>query len=205
LDYKKIFLCFNPIKNKEMFLLEPQNGTTAKRASPNLIIILVAIIAVAASIGAALYIVSKNKGSGEEEPSNRIGYATEAKVMLDENSLQAAMDEALKNSNGNVALDYKNNAFSGNGKDFECYIRNSENNKYDMFIAIYSDAELTDQLFLSKLVPPGSGFENITLDHPLETGDHRVYVVITQVDDDEEGNQVIRNQVSHTMDFHVTD
>jgi len=188
-----------------MFLLEPQNRTTAKRASPNLIIILVAIIAVAASIGAALYIVSKNKGHSEEESSNRIGYATEAKVMLDEDSLQAAMDEALKNDDGGVALDYKNSAFSDNGTDFQCYIRNSEYNAYDMFIAIYSDAELTDQLFLSELIPPGSGFESIKLDHPLKTGTHRVYVVVTQVKDDEEGNQVICNQISHTMDFSVTD
>jgi len=190
-----------------MFLLEPQNRTTAKRTSPNLIIILIAIIAVAISIGAALYIVNKNNNdsNSEDDSSNRIGYATEAKVMLDEDSLQAAMDEALKNADGGIALDYKNSAFSENGTDFQCYIRNSESNLYDMFIAIYADAQLTDQLFLSELVPPGSGFENITLDHSLKKGDHRVYVVVTQVDDDEEGNQVIKNQVSHTMDFYVTD
>jgi hypothetical protein len=65
---------------------------------------------------------------------------------------------------------------------------------------------MTDELFLSKLVPPGSGFETITLEHPLETGDHVVYVVITQIDTDEEtGAQTVKNQVVHTMDFHVQD
>lgn len=72
-----------------------------------------------------------------------------------------------------------------------------------MFLTIYADAELTDQIFLSGLVPVGSGFEQITLDRALEPGDHSVNVVVTQVDTDEDGVQVIKNQVAHTMDFHV--
>jgi hypothetical protein len=64
---------------------------------------------------------------------------------------------------------------------------------------------MTDQLYLSKLVPPGSGFEEIELEHPLDQGDHTVYVALTQVETDEEtGAQTIRNQVIHTIDFHVT-
>ncbi len=134
-----------------------------------------------------------------------IGYATEAKVMLDQDSLQAAMDEAMKNAkDGNIALLYKDNAYSTNGVDFDCYIVNSASNKYDMFLTIYADDALTDQIFLSGLVPPGSGFEQISLDRALETGDHTVGVVLTQVDTDETGAQVIKHQVAHTMEFHVT-
>ena len=136
----------------------------------------------------------------------KIGYAAEASVMLDQNSLQAAFDEAMRNAaEGNVGLQYKNDAFSGNGTDFECYIVNSDSNIFDMFLTIFADAELTEQLFLSGLVPPGSGFESITLDRALDEGDHTVYVVLTQVDTNEEtGEQVIKNQITHTMDFHVT-
>ena len=48
-----------------------------------------------------------------------IGYATEAKVMLDQDSLQAAMDEAMANArDGNVGLMYKNDAFSDDGVNF---------------------------------------------------------------------------------------
>ena len=53
-------------------------------------------------------------------------------------------------------------------------------------------------------MPPGSGFESITLDRALEAGDHTVNVVVTQVDTDENGAQVIKNQVAHTMEFHVS-
>ena len=62
---------------------------------------------------------------------------------------------------------------------------------------------MTDQVYLSGLVPPGSGFEEITLDRALDSGDHTMIVVLTQVDTDENGTQVLKNQVSHTVEFHV--
>jgi hypothetical protein len=75
-----------------------------------------------------------------------------------------------------------------------------------MFLTIYADAEMTDELFLSQLVPPGSGFENITLEHSLDVGDHMVYIALTQVEQDEEtGEESVVNQVFHTMDFHVVE
>jgi hypothetical protein len=81
---------------------------------------------------------------------------------------------------------------------------NSETNKFDMFLTIYSDVEMTKEIYLSQLVPPGSGFENITLEHSLPSGDNLVYVVFTQVKNDEEtGEETVANQVVFTMDFYV--
>lgn len=151
----------------------------------------------------AVIIVLLVRPSGGDDSG--IGYASEAKVMLDEDDLQAAVDAALRNAeDGNVALQYQNDAFSNDGKTFSCNIVNSPENLYDMFLTIYADSELKDQIFLSELVPPGSGFEKITLDHALPAGDNTVYVVVTQVDTEEEtGEQVIKNQVTHTIVFHV--
>lgn len=145
----------------------------------------------------------QNITSIDDNDTPRIGYASEATVMLDQDALQAAMDAEMA-KDGNVALLYKNNAYSENGTDFTCYIVNSPANKYDMFLTIFADPELTDQVYLSGLVPVGSGFEQITLDRALEPGDHTLNVVVTQVDTDENGAQVIKNQVAHTMEFHVT-
>ncbi len=161
----------------------------------------VAVVAGAAFGGAAL----ANRDKPADTNGMQIGYASEASVMLDENSLQAAVDEAMANAaDGNVALQYRNNAYSDDGTNFDCRIVNSASNAYDMFLTIFADAELTDRLYLSGLVPPGSGFETLTLEHALDPGDHTVYVVLTQVDLDENGEQVMVHQVSHTMDFHVT-
>lgn len=179
--------------------------TKTKSNQRPVIILLIALIALLAIV-LAVVLIRGRTASIPDGKTPLIGYSTEAKVMLDQDSLQAAMDAAMENArNGNVGLRYKNNAYSDDGINFSCYIVNSSSNAYDMFLTIYADAELTDQIFLSELVPPGSGFENITLEHSLENGDHRVYVALTQVETDEEtGEQSIRNQVVHTMDFHVT-
>jgi hypothetical protein len=163
------------------------------------------IIIAAAIIAAAIIVVAAIVLNQPKDNGLGIGYATEAKVILDQDSLQAAMDQAMANAEeGNVALLYRDNAYSTDGRNFDCYIVNSADNAYDMFITIYADAEMTDELYLSQLVPPGSGFEHIKLEHALSTGDHEVYVAVTQVTTDETtGEQTVHRQVVHTMDFHV--
>jgi hypothetical protein len=166
------------------------------------VLIVAAAVVVVAAVAAVAVVLTHQDQSNDLG----IGYASEAKVLLDQDSLQAAMDKAMANAReGNIALLYKDNAYSTNGTDFDCYIVNSANNAYDMFLTIFADQEMTDELYLSQLVPPGSGFEKITLEHPLDEGDHTVYVALTQVETDEEtGEQSVHKQVVHTMDFHVT-
>jgi hypothetical protein len=172
--------------------------TSTKTGLSNKVIIIAAAVVVLAVVIAAAVILNQPKDTG-------IGYSTEAKVLVTQEDIDKAAAEALANAeNGDVALSYQNDAFSNDGSNFDCRIMNSTGNKFDMFLTIYSDLNLSDELFLSQLVPPGSGFENITLEHPLENGDHTVYVAFTQVKNDEEtGEEVIANQVVFTMDFHV--
>ncbi len=183
------------------------SSSTEKKTSglSNKVVIGAAAVVVAAVVGVGAFVATREPDSGGATPV--IGYSTEAKVMLDEDSLQAAVDEAMENAkNGMVALEYQNDAFSEDGKTFSCYIANASSNLYDMFLAIYADAGYTDQIFLSGLVAPGSGFEEITLDRALDPGDHTVYVAVTQVETDgETGEQVMKNQVMHTIEFHVAE
>lgn len=168
-----------------------------------LLIILVIVLVLALAGGAAFFLLRGRSGS-EDSNAARIGYAMEAKVFTDEESLSAAMQEAQKNAKAkNIALRYQNDAYSEDGKTFSCRIINSERNQYDMYLILYADPEWTDQLLMTDLVPPGSGFDEITLDHALAPGDHTVYVVYTQVKTDEDGKQSIWNQTAHTIEFHV--
>ena len=143
-------------------------------------------------------------GAAQQQESDglKIGYATEGVTAVeDEDALQKAVDEMYKKAaEGSIALEFKNTAISKDGVNFELYLANSESNSYDMFIAIYGDAELTDQLFLSGLLRPGTAFSTLTLDHALEPGTHTVYVVHTQVEEDLE---TIHAQVVITMEFVV--
>lgn len=176
---------------------ETKNNNTAKIA-----IAAAAAVCVVAVCVTAIILFG---GGGEADmPEGTIGYAQGATVVLDEASLQAALEEAQRNAqDGLVALNYQNDAYSSDGKNFSCYIVNDSSNLYDMFLTIFADTELTDQLLLTGLVPPGSGFEKITLDRALDKGKHTVYVAVTLVDTAEDGSQVMKAQVVHTMDFHV--
>lgn len=179
---------------------------TKQGTKPSKVFLIVAAVVIIALLAVIVFLLNRpaqaNVNQGNEL---KIGYDTSASVVMDEESLQAAVDEAMRNAReGNVALLYENDAFSSDGKTFSCYIANDTANLYDMFLTIYADATMTDQIYLSGLVPPGSGFEEITLDRALEKGDHLVYVAVTQVTADEEtGEQVVKNQVIHTIKFHV--
>lgn len=182
--------------------METETNKTPAKSNKMLLAVGAIIIVLLIAIAAILIIRPSLTNIGDEGVP-KLGYSAEATVLLDENTLQAAVDEAMENAkNGMVALQYQNDAFSNDGLTFSCHIANSPANLYDMFLTIYADGALTDQVFLSELVPPGSGFEEITLSHALDPGDHTVYVAVTQVAD-EDGEQVIKNQVMHTIEFHV--
>lgn len=131
----------------------------------------------------------------------KLGYAEGVTVVEDPDALQKAVDEMYKKAREpGISLEYKGVASSEDGENFSCYIANAADNAYDMYIQIFGDAELTDQLFLSGLLRPGSAFDNITLEHSLDPGSHTVYVAFTQVEED---LQTVHGQVLVTMEFSV--
>ena len=163
------------------------------------LIIAGSIVAVVAIVAAAVVMILNNRTVYVEDPGSPLGYA-EGAVGLDTDSLQAAVDALV--GDGEFATEYKNSALSTDGRNFSCYIGNSGLNKYDMYIQIFADEELTDQLLLTQLLRPGTALDSVSLDHALDPGNHRVYVYFTQVDDD---HVTIMGQFSVTMDFTVTE
>ena len=129
----------------------------------------------------------------EDGDTPKDGYAAEGVMVLEDDGIYDVLEP------NSIALEFKNDAYSKDGKTFACYLGNSALNEHDMYVAIYSDAELNDLLYLSGLVRPGNGFEEITLDKKLELGDHRVYIAFTQMEDP----STIHAQTIFTMDFHV--
>lgn len=176
-----------------------QNAKPAKKwLVPALLAFIILLLAVV-----LIVVLTREKGPADipDNGTPKIGYAEGVTVVDDTDALQKAVDEMYdKASQGGITTEYRNDATSTDGTNFECYLGNSPLNAYDMFIAIYADAELTDQLFLSQLLRPGTVFEEIALDHPLDVGTHRVYVALTQVEEDLE---TIHAQVFVTMDFTV--
>lgn len=154
---------------------------------------IIAAVCAAAVVAGGAGLYASGVFSPKEDDAG-LKYAAEGVVILEDDG--GVYDVLEPNA---IALEFKNDAFSNDGKTFACYLGNSALNEYDMYVAIYADAELTDMLYMSGLVPPGSGFEEITLDKELEEGDHRVYIAFTQMEDP----KTIHAQTVYTMDFHV--
>lgn len=158
------------------------NEKKFKITKPMIIGIVVVVVVV---VGIIIAVLNRDDGG--------LKYATNGVALLDDNGVYDTLEP------NSIALEFKNDAFSNDGKTFACYLGNSALNEYDMFVAIYADAELTDELCVTDMVPPGSGFEELTLDKELPEGDHRVYVAFTQMEDP----HTIHAQTIYTMDFHV--
>ena len=176
-----------------------------KRLSPLtlvLIIIIVLLLAVAAFLAVSKF-GGKEPGTeslGDASPP-LIGYEEGVTVVDDADALQKAVNDMYsKAAEGGVPISFRNDAVSEDGTKVQCYIANPADATYDVFITIFADAELTDQIYLSGLIPPGKALQEITLDHKLDSGSHVVYVAYTQVDDD---HATIRGQAIITMDFSV--
>lgn len=181
--------------------MEPKTQSGKKWLVPTLLVVIIALLS------ALLFMRSCQAEPAETEITDadtpKIGYAEGTTAVEDPDALQKAVDEMYaKAAEGGVTLEYKNGAASSDGENFSCYIANAVENKYDMYFQIFSDAELTDQLILTGLLRPGTAFDNITLDHSLDVGTHRVYVVFTQVEED---LATIHAQVVVTMDFTVAE
>ena len=164
------------------------------------------VVLLAVTIGAGAFVIVRLLNREETPPvpdtGLQIGYASEGVTVLDEaDAQQQAINDLLRGGPG-LSIDYKGDAYSVNGKDFECYIGNSDVNTEDMYIQICTDASMTDTVFLSQLIRPGYAFRTITLDREFPNGDYTFYVCFTTVNN-ENGEVAITGQTTVAVDFHV--
>lgn len=161
---------------------------STQKLSKTEIILLVIIIALIAAVGIVLTMLL-TKENDVQPPKNGsdegiIKY-DEAAVALNAEDLQEQLDEMQKKADDRqMALRYQKIAYSSDGVNFKCEIGNSPANNYDMYINIYKDPELTEQILLTGLIPPGSGITEFESEIPLESGTYNTTLVLTQVEDD---------------------
>lgn len=176
-----------------------------KLRTGRLVLFIVLILLIIALVGAVLFLALR-KGSGggsSEEPttsaSRELTY--EGGVVTSGNGLQDAVDEMYsKAAEGYASLEYQNDIISTDGEHFTCYIANSLQNRYDMFVTIYADEDLKNEVYLSGLIPIGSAMNQFTSEKKLEKGEYSGTLVMTQVESD---NATMHAQVSYTVTIKV--
>lgn len=165
-----------------------ENVKEEKKSSKAVIILLLIIIILllAGGITAFVFFMNKDSESLPEEGGNfKIKY-DEAAVALDEDELKKQFGEALKKAEeGQIALRYKNIAYSNDGVHFSCDIGNSPANTNDLYFNIYTDTSFEEQILLTGLVPPGQGITEFESEIPFEPGTYDAVLIFTRVADDQ--------------------
>lgn len=159
-----------------------------------IIIIIIAAVVIILLILALIFVIMNNKQEenipydpvADHFQNGKLQY-DEAAIILDQDELQKQVDELYRKvEEGYISISHKNEAISSDGENFECYIQNGIDNKYDMYINIYKDNTAQEQLLLTGLIPPGSGITKFKSEIKLEPGSYDALMVITQVEEDHE-------------------
>lgn len=145
------------------------------------------------------------------DPVGALSWATGSGVTVveDPDALSREVQKLYEAAEGEgIGVEYKNEAFSLDGETFACYIGNSSDSSYPLFITVYGDDQYQEELFVSGLLKPGQAFNQITFSRALEHGPHTLPVCYTQVfEPHTEGNDTddfaIRGQTVITLNFNV--
>lgn len=166
-------------------------NTQVKKSSSKVVIILliVLILLVAGGIVTGV-VIMLDRGEGASlpeggEPAITVGYEQNGVVAFDEDELQKWMEEAVQQAQeGMMDLSYKNVAVSKDGVHFSCSLGNPITNRYDMFLNIYFNHDLEQQMLLTGLIPPGTKIESFVSEIPIPPGEYEATLVFTQLEDD---------------------
>ncbi len=178
-----------------------ENVKEEKKSSKTIIILLIIVILLllAAGIIAAVFIMKKDADLPEQ--GNNGGLIQYEAGVVNYEDAQQVYDEMQKRADeGTIGVKYSNNAISEDGTHFTCKIENPIRNGYDMYLNIYKDDNMTEQILLTGLIPAGSGIEEFESEIPLEPGEYKSVLVMTLVEDD---HSTLRGQTKVYLNLYV--
>lgn len=168
-----------------------------------ILIIIIGVLLVGVAVAAVFLFTGGNGGGEDGEPARTIGYEVDAIVAANVDDFQQIMEEMVAQAaEGMVDLNYKHVAASTDGTNFVCAIGNPPSNRYDMYLNIYLDATLEQQLLLTGLLPPGTMIEEFKSEIKLDPGEYESVLVFTQIADD---HATIVGQAMVVLTLIVTD
>lgn len=170
--------------------MSEQIARKEQKSNKKLIIIIVSVgFAVIAAL-VAVIIILLGKKPAEQPPLNnnlidgKIKYEPGV-IVVDKDNLQEEYDKAVnKVKDGYISLNFNNWAESEDGTNFDCYFGNSPENTYDVYYDMYLDDSLSQRIFITGLIPPGSGIDHFESEYFLSPGQYEAVLVLTQVESD---------------------
>ncbi len=164
---------------------------TKNSSKKTIIILLVIIIALIIAGGTALILVlnrSNDDGGQQNGADGTAGKQIPLEVsagVLSPDKLKEWNEQALKEMEDNqIPMIYAPTANSADGVNFKCDIGNPEGAKYYIYLDLYSDATLSEEVYLSGLIEPGKGITSFTTNRAFPKGETDAVLVFTTVQDD---------------------
>lgn len=169
------------------------NKAKTEQKKKNLLLpITAASLGVILLAGLVVGVVLEN-AEDSRKPSNTLQYLVDGKleydngaIVFDKDQQQGASDLYQEVEDGYISLSHKNQAYSTDGENYACYINNNPDNKYDIYVTVYNNQNADEMLYISGLIPPGSGIDHFKSEVKLDPGEYDALLVVTQVEDDHE-------------------
>lgn len=148
--------------------MQAQAQERGKKRKRVIIVIVLLLIAIAAGALAWLYTCSNVDMPGKPRNLNAelgmLDGKTDAEIQAE---LNRVVDESMFDISIASVI-----AFTDDGKEGTAYIENVPGNHYDLQVSIVPEGQ-TDPIYESKLLAPGNYIEKISIDPPLDTGNHK--------------------------------
>lgn len=157
-----------------------------KKSSNKKIIILLIIIIVLLLVGGAVFFIlnSKSGKEGEETSVKQIPLEVNAGVLSPDKLKEWNESVLAEMEDYQIPMVFSPTATSTDGENFSCEIGNPPGAKYYMYLDMYSDATLSEEVYLSGLLDAGQGITSFKTSKVFPKGETDIVLVFTTVRED---------------------
>ena len=156
-----------------------------KSSNKKIIVILIIIIVLLIGGGVAFALVMNAKNNSAESGNDKVIPTEVNAKVLGPDAMKEWNESVLAEMEDNqVPMVFAPNAISKDGENFTCEIGNPPGAKYLMYLDMYADTELKDEIYLSGLIEPGQGITEFKTNKKFPKGETDVVIVFTTVQED---------------------
>ena len=159
------------------------------RKKGGLVIGIVAIVVIAVLVGIIIFLLLTQKAEPEEEKRNVVITPENVERVLEE---IAETKETVAPGYYTVTMNTTWHFAAGNEASYDAVVENVEANTNDVYFDIVLEDDETQVLYKSPVIPRGGRLEEITMDVPLEKGNHNCVVIYHLVDEEQNTLSTLR-------------
>lgn len=157
-----------------------------KSSNKKIIIILIIIIVLLLAGGAVFFIMNNNRSGTESDTTSGKQIPLEINAgVLTGDKLKEWNESVLRDmEDTQIPMVFSPTAISKDGKNFSCEIGNPPGAKYYMYLDMYSDTTLSEEIYLSGLLDAGQGITTFQTNKTFPKGETDIVLVFTTVRED---------------------